>query len=210
MTWAEKWRTLMGLIVLFSLGLAGCAEVTKPTPTRYEVEEVQLTASTRHPFASHQKERAMRVFLRLLPTLPRSHGRTYPFLGFNWWVTAAGHPVVDNVWYPSPAHDRPLKGQAAVLFDPGNDQPPPTDREAALKQGDIILAVNNMTIPTWVKKWDGLVRSLREVCRSSLPGEILVDLVLTARSAREEIAGRYQGGPVTLLIDRQGVRRQVT
>jgi len=210
MDWAKTGRTLLGLIALNSLVLAGCAEVTKPTPTRYEVEEVQLTALTRHPFASYQKERAMRVFLRLLPTLPRIHGRTYPFLGFNWWVTEAGHPVVDNVWYPSPAHDRPLKGQAAVLFDPGDDRPPPAEREAALKQGDVILAVNGMNIPVWVKEWDWLIRYLRDTFRSSLPGEALVDLVLTARFAREEIEGRYRGGPVTLLVDRQGVRRQVT
>ena len=203
-------RALIVLMVLGSLGLGGCAEVTKPTPTRVAVEEVQLTALTRHPFANYDKERAMRVFLRLLPTLPRLHGRTYPFLGFNWWVTEAGRPVVDNVWVPSPAHDRPLKGQAAVLVDPGDDRPPPASREAALKQGDIILAANGMPIPTWVKEWDWLVHYLKDTFRSSLPGAVLVDLVLTARYAREEIEGRYRGGPVSLLIDRQGARRQVT
>ncbi len=201
---------VISLILLACLIGGGCAEVTKPTPTRFEVAEVQRTALTRHPHASYNRERAMRVFLRLLPTLPRVHGRTYPFLGFNWWVTEAGQPVVDNVWAPSPAHDRPLQRQVATLFDPRDDRPPPADREAALQQGDVILAVNGLPIPTWVKEWDGFSRSLREVWRSSLPGEILINLVLTARSAREEMAGRYRGGPVTLLVDRQGVRRQVT
>jgi len=203
-------RAFIVLMVLGSLGLGGCAEVTKPTPTRVAVEEVQVTALTRHLFTNYDQERAMRVFLRLLPTLPRIHGRTYPFLGFNWWVTEAGRPVVDNVWVPSPAHDRPLKLQGAVVVDPGDDRPPPADREAALKQGDIILAVNGMPIPTWVKEWDWLVHYLKDTFRSSLPGAALVDLVLTARFAREEIEGRYRGGPVTLRLDRQGVIRQVT
>ena len=119
---------ILSMVTIICLGLFGCAEVTKPTPTSHEVEAVQLTALTRHPHVTYTRERAMRVFLRLLPTLPRTHGRTYPFLGFNWWVTEAGHPVVDNVWYPSPAHDRPLKGNAATLFDPGMTGPPDRTR----------------------------------------------------------------------------------
>src|SRR5512144_395647 len=104
-------KTMIIFIVMFiaCLGFCGCAEVAKPTPTAQQVEDVQLIGLTRHPHSNYNNERAMRVFLRLLPTLPCSHGRTYPFLGFNWWLTATGQPVVDNVWYPSPAHDRPLK-----------------------------------------------------------------------------------------------------
>ena len=198
------------LLLLIALSLSGCAEVTRPTPTSHEVEAVQLTTLTRHPHSNYNEERAMRVFLRLLPTLPRIHGRTYPFLGFNWWVTAAGHPVVDNVWYPSPAHDRPLKDQVVTLHHPHNDRPPQTDAEPALKQGDLIVAVNNMPIPTWVKDWDEFCQSLRLLFKYSLPGEALVNFVLTARYARQEAGGAYRGGPVTLLIDRQGVRKQVT
>ncbi len=105
----------------------------------------------------------MRVYLRLLPTLPCIHGRTYPFLGFNWWVTAAGHPVVDNVWYPSPAHDRPLKSQITTLFDPRDDRPSKPDAGPALQQGDLILAVNGLPIPLWVKDWDKFCQSLRDI-----------------------------------------------
>ncbi|MBM4287268.1 MAG: hypothetical protein FJ135_03800 [Deltaproteobacteria bacterium] len=197
-------------ILLASMILGGCAEITRPTPARHEVEAVQLAAVTRHPAATATEARAMRVFLRLLPTLPRIHGRTYPFLGFNWWVTEAGQPVVDNVWHPSPAQDRPLRRDVAILYDPEDDRPPPPDTEAALRQGDLILAVNGMTIPTWVKDWDVLCRSLRDVFRYSLPGEVLVSFILAARYARHEAEGIYRGGPVTLLIDRQGVRKQVT
>lgn len=196
--------------ILASLCLSGCAEVTKPTPTGPEVEAVQLTALTRQPHSGYNRERAMRAFLRLLPTLPRVHGRTYPFLGFNWWVTEAGHPVVDNVWHPSPAHDRPLKTQVTTLFDPWDDHPPRPDAEPALKQGDLILAVNGMPIPTWVKDWDRFCTSLRDLFHYSLPGEALVDFVLTVRSARHAAEGVYRGGTVILLIDRQGVRKQVT
>ena len=134
------------------LCLMGCAEVTRPMPTAPEVEAVQLVALTRHPNSTYSEERGMRVFLRLLPTLPQIHGRTYPFLGFNWWLTEADHPVVDNVWYPSPAHDRPLRRDVATLDDPHDTRPPRPDAGAALKQGDIILAVNGMPIPTWVKQ----------------------------------------------------------
>jgi Zn-dependent protease with chaperone function len=203
-------RFICTVMVIVCLGFSGCAEVTKPTPASQEVEAVQLTALTRHPHSNYNSERAMRVFLRLLPTLPRVHGRTYPFLGFNWWVTAAGHPVVDNVWYPSPAHDRPLKSQLTTLFDPRDDRPGRPDAGPALQQGDLILAVNGLPIPVWVKDWDEFCRSLRDIFQYSFPGSALVDFVLTARYARLEAAGNYRGGPVTLLIDRQGVRQQVT
>jgi Zn-dependent protease with chaperone function len=201
---------VLSLFLVAVLSFSGCAEVTRPTPARHEVEAVQLTALTRHPHAGYNRERAMQVFLRLLPTLPRIHGRTYPFLGFNWWVTEAGHPVVDNVWKPSPAHDRPLKTQVATLFDPRDERPPRPDAEPALKQGDLILSVNGMPIPTWVKDWDRLCVTLRNIFQYSFPGEVLVDFVLTARAARQEAEGLYRGGAVTLLIDRQGVRKQVT
>jgi Zn-dependent protease with chaperone function len=203
-------RAFLTLAIITCLSLSGCAEVTRPTPAGPEVEAVQLTALTRHPHTSYNTERAMRVFVRLLATLPRLHGRTYPFLGFNWWVTAAGHPVVDQVWYPSPAHDRPLKSQTTTLFDPHANRPPLPDSAPALQPGDLILAVNGLSIPTWVKDWDRFCQSLRDIFHQSLPGEALVNFVLTARCARQEFEGTYRGGPVTLLIDRQGVRRQVT
>jgi Zn-dependent protease with chaperone function len=202
--------SVLNFLLILCLCLSGCAEVTRPTPTSHEVEDVQLTALTRHPHASYSRERAMRVFLRILRTLPRIHGRTYPFLGFNWWITEAGHPVVDNVWYPSPAHDRPLKSQVATLSDPSDDHPPRPDAEPALKQGDLILAVNGMPIPAWEKDWQQLCRSLRGIFQYSFPGEVMVDFVLTARAARHEAQGTYRSGPVTLVIDRQGVKKQVT
>ncbi len=118
-----RWRVwiYLGLILLLS---SGCAEVTRPNPSDHEQEEAQLTAARRHPAQTWSAERVSRVFLRLLPCLPQVHGRTYPFLGFNWWVTATGKVAVDQVWYPSPAAD------------------------VGLKQGDLILAVNNWPIPT--------------------------------------------------------------
>jgi predicted Zn-dependent protease len=70
--------------------------------------------------------------------------------------------------------------------------------------------VNGLSIPTWVKDWDRFCQSLRDIFHQSLPGEALVNFVLTARYARQEFEGTYRGGPVNLLIDRQGVRRQVT
>ncbi len=110
--------TALNFLLIAFLFLAGCAEVTRPIPTGPEVETVQLTALTRHPHSTYSEERSMRVFLRLLATLPQIHGRTYPFLGFNWNITEAGHAVVDNIWHPSPAHDRPLPQDAINLFDP--------------------------------------------------------------------------------------------
>ncbi len=186
-------RVFLTLAIITCLSFSGCAEVTRPTPAGPEVEAVQLTALTRHPHTSYNTERAMRVFVRLLATLPRLHGRTYPFLGFNWWVTAAGHPVVDQVWYPSPAHDRPLKSQTTTLFDPHANRPPLPDSAPALQPGDLILAVNGLSIPTWVKDWDRFCQSLRDIFHQSLPGEALVNFVLTARSCPPGIRGNLPG-----------------
>ena len=74
-----------------------------------------------------------------MPWRPVTQGRTYPFLGFNWWVTATGQVVVDQVWYPSPA------------------------REAGLRRGDIIVALNNWSLPTWVEGWDKVIGTTRGI-----------------------------------------------
>ena len=125
-------------LLLILLSLSGCAEVT-PTPTAPQIEAAQLAAARRHPFQTWSGERASRVFLRLLPCLPATHGRTYPFLGFNWWVTATGKVAVDQVWYPSPAQD------------------------VGLDRGDLILAVNNWPLPTWVEGWDQIIGTTRDI-----------------------------------------------
>ena len=91
-------RGLTAVLGVALLLLAGCAEVTRPTPTVAEVEEAQLAAARRHPFKTWSVDRTSRVFIRLLGTLPQTHGRTYPFLGFNWWVTECNKLVIDNVW----------------------------------------------------------------------------------------------------------------
>ena len=130
-----------GLLVALALGvllLNGCAEVTRPTPTGPEQEAAQLEAVRRHPHNTWAMERVSRVFIRLLATLPQIHGHTYPFLGFNWWVTATGKIAVDHVWNPSPAQDM------------------------GLKIGDIIVAVNNWPLPAWVEEWDRHIRASRE------------------------------------------------
>ena len=101
------WRRLLGLL-LSLLFLGGCAEVTKPTPTAPQIEAAQLATGHGHPFQNWSGERVSRVFLGLMPWLPVTQGRTYPFLGFNWWVTATGQVVVDQVWYPSPAREAGL------------------------------------------------------------------------------------------------------
>ncbi len=203
------WGRLLGLL-LSLLFLGGCAEVTKPTPTAPQIEAAQLATARRHPFQNWSGERVSRVFLRLMPWLPVTQGRTYPFLGFNWWVTATGQVVVDQVWYPSPA------------------------REAGLRRGDIIVAVNNWSLPTWVEGWDKAIGTTRGIFqdfnlfgrtgsggRSSygsnkyaisyvLPGELLAAIMLDVKHIRMETQERYLTGPVELLVDREGQKLTFT
>jgi Zn-dependent protease with chaperone function len=185
-----------------------CAEVTRPVPTAVEVQDCQLAATRRHPFQNWSTERVSRVFLKELATLPHLHGHTYPFLGFDWWVTETGKVVIDNIWRPSPAGD------------------------AGLQQGDILLAVNNWPIFPWVEDWDSKARMARDILRDvfwaegrsryrrnhttdsfspfSLPGEILVSIMLDLKYIAMESRGRYLSGPVHLLVERQGEKFSVT
>ena len=197
---------LIFFLLLSLLFLAGCTEVTRPTPTAPQIEAAQLDTARRHPFQNWSGERVSRVFLRLMPWLPVTQGRTYPFLGFNWWVTATGQVVVDQVWYPSPA------------------------REAGLRRGDVIVAVNNWSLPTWVEGWDKVIGTTRGIfqdfslsgrrssagrssyARSSnnyaisyvLPGELLAAILLDVKHIRMETQEQYLTGPVELLVDREG------
>ena len=139
----------------------GCAEVTRPNPTDQEVEAAQLTAARRHPSQTWSAERISRVFLHLLPCLPQVHGRTYPFLGFNWWVTATGKVAVDQVWRPSPAHEVRLTGI-------GQRREVLAEERRGLKQGDIILAVNNWPIPTEAAAWDNSIKTVRDIFKDFL------------------------------------------
>ena len=91
-----------------------------------------------------------------MPWLPVTQGRTYPFLGFNWWITATGKVAVDQVWYPSPAREAELKQGNIIL------------KERGLKQGDIILAVNNWPIPTEVAAWDEAIKTTRDIFKDFL------------------------------------------
>jgi Zn-dependent protease with chaperone function len=197
-----SWGCLF-LLVFSLLGLGGCAEVTKPTPTAPQEEAAQLAAAKRHPYLNWSMERVSRVSLRLLPCLPHTQGRTYPFLGFNWWVTATGRVAVDQVWYPSPA------------------------QEAGLKQGDVILAVNNWPIPSEAAAWDEAIKTTRNIFQDFLlalpiysyeqrsqykrsqkliymwfPGELLPAMMLDLKHIAIEARGRYLTGPVELLIQR--------
>jgi len=177
-----------GLILVFLglLLLAGCAEVTRPNPNPAEQEESQLTATRRHPPQTWALERTSRVFLRLLRQVPQVHGRTYPFLGFNWWVTARGQIAIDRVWRPSPAHD------------------------AGLQPGDVILAVHNWPIYPWMAEGDRYLRTTRAVFWGSLPGEVLVSLLLAVKYVRMELREQYLSGPVELLVQREERKFQVT
>jgi Zn-dependent protease with chaperone function len=198
------------------LNLCGCAEVTRPTPTAFQVEEVQLAAAKRQPaYLSWSMERSARVFLRLMPWLPQIQGRTYPFLGFNWWVTATGQVAVDQVWYPSPAREAELQQENVVL------------KARGLKQGDIILAVNNWPIHSEAVAWDEAIRTTRDLFKNFLfflpmysyqrtsgskrtqqvvsmflPGELLPAIMLDLKHINMEARGRYLTGPVELLIQR--------
>jgi Zn-dependent protease with chaperone function len=188
--------------------LGGCAQLTRPTPTPAEVEEVQVAASRRYPYKSWPLERVSRVFIRLLATVPQTRGQSYPFLGFNWWITGGDRIVIDNVWRPSPAY------------------------EAGLRQGDIILGVNNWPIDPWVAKWDERIRAVREVSQGlfwgqkkvrygqgnlvpgvnllALPGEVLVGLMLDARNVAMETRGHYLSGPVEMLVLREDQKLSFT
>jgi Zn-dependent protease with chaperone function len=191
------------LLAIILLSLAGCAEVTQPTPTVSQVEATQIATAKRHPYLSWSAERSARVFLRLMPCLPQTQGRTYPFLGFNWWVTATGKVAMNQVWYPSPA------------------------RDAGLKQGDIILAVNNWPIHSEAAAWDEAIKTTRDIFKNFLfvlpgysykqvsgtrrvqhlvsiflPGEFLPAIMLDLKHINMEARGRYLTGPVELLIQR--------
>ncbi len=61
--------------------LAGCAQVTRPTPSPAEVEEAQLAASRRYPYKTSSLDRVSRVFIRLLATVPQSRGQSLPLPG---------------------------------------------------------------------------------------------------------------------------------
>jgi Zn-dependent protease with chaperone function len=213
----QKFINLVFIIFLgvSFLNLAGCAEVTKPTPTAPQVEAAQLAAAKRHPYLSYSMERSARVFLRLIPWLPQTQGRTYPFLGFNWWITSTGKVAVDQVWYPSPAREAELKQDQTIL------------KERGLKQGDIILAVNNWPIPTEAAAWDEAIKTTRSFFKDILfvlpfyryrqtsgskpvsrlvnmflPGEFLPAIMLDLKHINMEARGRYLTGPVELLIQR--------
>ena len=197
---------LIFFLLLSLLFPGGCAEVTKPTPTAPQIEAAQLATARRHPYQNWSGERTSRVFLRLMPWLPQTQGRTYPFLGFNWWVTATGQVVVDQVWQPSPAN------------------------EAGLRRGDVIVAVNNWSLPTWVEGWDKGIATTRSIfqnfslsmgrtsagrpsrARSTkeyaisyvLPGELLAAILIDLKHIRMETRERYLTGPVELLVEREG------
>jgi len=218
-----------GRLLFLSLGLlalAGCAEVTRPTPTAPQVENAQLTVARRHPYLSWSGERAARVFLRLMPWLPQIQGRNYPFLGFNWWITATGQVAVDQVWYPSPAQEAELKQGNARL------------KQRGLKQGDIILAVNNWPLPTEAAAWDEAIKTtrdffkdflfiipsfrysnyytymkyagLQDLVNKFLPGELLSAIMLDLKHINLEARGRYLTGPVELLLQRDGQKMLAT
>ena len=219
---------LIIFLILSLLILGGCSEVTRPTPTAQQVEEGQLAATKRHPFQNWSGERTARVFLRLMPWLPVTQGRTYPFLGFNWWVTATGKVAVDQVWYPSPAREAELK-QGNVIW-----------KERGLKQGDIILAVNNWPIPTEAAAWDEAIKTTRGIFKDflfflptyshkqryqeqkyehiltdqffsmCLPGELLPAIMFDLKHINMEARGRYLTGPVELLIQRDDQKMLAT
>jgi Zn-dependent protease with chaperone function len=199
---STAWGILL-MLGISGLSLGGCAEVTQPSPTAPQVEAAQLAAVKRHPYLSWSVERSARVFLRLMPYLPQTQGRTYPFLGFNWWLTATDQIIIDQVWRPSPA------------------------QEAGLRRGDIILAVNNWPIPKEAVTWDKSInttrnifskflisfpfysykrtsgtRSVQQLVNMFLPGELLPAIMLDFKHIDMEVRGRYLTGPVELLIQR--------
>ena len=78
---ASPWLPLIFFLPSASFFWPAAPEVTRPTPTAHQVEDAQLAATKRHPFQNWSGERVSRVFLRLMPWLPVTQGRTYPFLG---------------------------------------------------------------------------------------------------------------------------------
>jgi len=166
--------------------LAGCAEVTRPQPTAREQEDLQLAAARRHPPHSWALERTSRVFLRLLGKVPQVHGRTYPFLGFNWWVTARDQVVIDQVWRPSPAHD------------------------AGLKPGDVILAAHNWPLLPLVAEENRYLQTARGLCGGGIPGELLVSMLVAVKHVGMDFREQYLTGPVELLVQREDEKRKVT
>ncbi len=214
--------------------LSGCAEVTRPQPTGPEMEAAQLAAVSRHPQKTWSLERVTRVFLKVLNTVPQPHGRTYPFLGFSWWVTGAGHIMVADVQYPSPAHEARLYCNGTPLSKTG------------LRPGDVILTINNWNIYPWLPEWDEYIRVTQQLFRdvylsaailrvfgqearyyaykylamdlgyrdrpfppvplviSLPPGELLVAIMLDIKHLAMEARRQYLAGPVKLLIRREG------
>lgn len=198
------------LVFICLLLLGGCAEVTRPQPTDAELEDAQLAATRRHPYKSWGLERTSRVFLRLLGRVPQVHGRTYPFLGFNWWVTARGQVVVDNVWSPSPAHDEESNHEDMTGETRLSSRPWSRADDAKLKQGDIILAANNWPLYPWVPDWDRYLQIIQEVFQESIPGELLASLLLDVKHVRMEFREQYLSGPVELLVLREDRKFTVT
>jgi Zn-dependent protease with chaperone function len=133
--------------------LGGCADITRPLPTGPEVEAEQQAAVSRHPQQTWSLERLSRTSLKLLPTAPQVQGRTYPFLGFSWGVTATGKIMVFEVQYPSPAKEAELRQDQKVLAERG------------LKPGDFILAVNNWDFYPWLPQWDEYIHLTRRLFR---------------------------------------------
>ena len=135
---------------------------------------------------------------------------------------------MDQVWYPSPAREAELKQGNIILKDRG------------LKQGDIILAVNNWPIPTEVAAWDEAIKTTRDIFKDFLfflptysykqryqqrryeyrpiqhsiymwlPGELLPAIMLDLKHINMEARGRYLTGPVELLIQRDDQKMLAT
>jgi hypothetical protein len=58
------------VLSLFLILLGGCAQATRPTPTAAEIEEAQISTSRRYPYKTWSLDRASRIFIRLLATVP--------------------------------------------------------------------------------------------------------------------------------------------
>ncbi|PIU54011.1 MAG: hypothetical protein COS90_03110, partial [Deltaproteobacteria bacterium CG07_land_8_20_14_0_80_60_11] len=131
--------------------------------------------------------------------------------------------AVDQVWRPSPAREAELKQGKVIL------------KERGLKQGDIILAVNNWPIPSEVAAWDEAITTTRDIFKDFLfiipiysyqqrykyrsvqkfiymwfPGELLPAIMLDLKHINIEARGRYLTGPVELLIQRDNQKMLTT